>query len=104
MGETTSSTPADDGESPQRRDGRLSVHDGRSQKDPEALSTTNVDEDGNEDAASIDAEAERTCITLKSASRLTDQAHVPNPFKATWFGSPSNAWVRVIELPVAGMF
>jgi hypothetical protein len=60
--------------------------------------------DGNEDAASIDAEAERTCIAMKSASRLTDQAQVPNPFKAKWFGSPSNAWVRVVELPVGGMF
>jgi hypothetical protein len=50
------------------------------------------------------AKAERTCITMKSASRLTDQAQVPNPFKAKWFGSPSNAWVRVIELPLCGMF
>ena len=49
-------------------------------------------------------EAERTCITMRSASRLTDQAQIPNPFKAKWFGSPSNDWVRVIELPVGGMF
>jgi hypothetical protein len=40
---------------------------------------------------------------MKSASQLTDQAQVPNPFKATWFGSPSNARVRIIELPVGGM-
>ena len=33
------------------------------------------------------AEAERTCITMRSASRLTDQAQIPNPFKAKWFGS-----------------
>ena len=59
--------------------------------------------DGNEDAASIDAEAERTCITMKYASRLTDQAQVPNPFKAKWFGSPSDSRVRVIEPPVGGM-
>ena len=49
-------------------------------------------------------EAERTCITMRSASRLTDQAQIPNPFKAKWFGSPSNDWVRLIEPPVAGMF
>jgi hypothetical protein len=41
---------------------------------------------------------------MKSASRLTDQAQNLNPFKATCFGSLSNAWVRAIELPVGGMF
>jgi hypothetical protein len=30
--------------------------------------------------------------------------HFLNPFKATWFGSPSNAFVRAIELQVGGMF
>jgi hypothetical protein len=48
--------------------------------------------------------AERTCNTMKYASRLTDQAQIPNPFNAKWFGSPSNAWVRAIELQVSGMF
>jgi hypothetical protein len=49
-------------------------------------------------------QAEWTCITMKSASRMTDQAQIPNPFKSTWFGSPSNAWIRVIALQVGGMF
>ena len=41
---------------------------------------------------------------MKSASRLTDQAQIPNPFKAKSFGSRSNAWDQVIELPVGGTF
>jgi hypothetical protein len=41
---------------------------------------------------------------MKSASWLADQAQIPNPFTAKWFGLPNNAWVRVIELPVGGMF
>ena len=39
---------------------------------------------------------------MNCVSPLTDQAHIP--FKANWFGSPSNAWVRVIELPIGRVF
>jgi hypothetical protein len=48
--------------------------------------------------------AEPTCISMKSASRLTDQAQIPDPFKAKSFGSRSNAWDQLIELPVGGTF
>ena len=39
-------------------------------------------------------------LTL-AVSRKADQAHIPNRIAAKWFGSPSNAWARRIDLPQA---
>ncbi len=43
--------------------------------------------------------AERTCIATPTVSRWVDEAHLPNPFAAKWFGTPGSAWARRIYLP-----